>query len=40
VIAVRVGSVIELIEPVFAMASSDHERVFGVKSFFERVFAF
>jgi repressor LexA len=29
-----------LIEPVFAMASSQHERLFGVKRFFERVFAF
>src|SRR5664280_911549 len=28
------------IEPVFAMAPSHHERLFGVKSFFERVFAF
>jgi hypothetical protein len=28
------------IEPVFAMATSHHEHLFGVKSFFERVFAF
>jgi hypothetical protein len=28
------------IEPVFVMSASHHERLFGVKPFFERVFAF
>ena len=28
------------IEPVFVMDASHHERLFGVKPFFERVFAF
>jgi hypothetical protein len=29
-----------LIEPVFVMPSCQHERLFGVKKFFERMFAF
>jgi hypothetical protein len=33
-------SVARLIEPVFVMRTSQHERLFDVKHFVERVFAF